>query len=372
MRGTLWLLAPLAGLPLLAAAETHAIESDAATFRLEPASGPLKQPVAMTFLPDGRALVADRAAPALYLFDVRKGKLTPLSGLPPMLVMEDSGLLDVVLHPDFAKNGWIYFSYSEGEPHYSTTVVDRARLDGERLVARERVLTTDAYSEDRFHYGGRLAFQDGYLFVTVGDRHHQDRAQDLDTHAGKILRVRDDGSIPPDNPFFAEHAKHGEIWSYGHRNPQGLAVDAATGTLWSDEHGPRGGDELNTIRRGANYGWPVISWGFQYDGGPIGKGIVAQDGMEQPVWSWTRSIAPSDLLVYSGRAFPAWKGNLFLGAMAGTHLNRLVIRDGRVLVEERLLYPEIGRVRLVEEGPDGAIYVGSDGSGISRLVPAGR
>ena len=370
MQGIRWLWAVLAGVPLLAAAKTPAIESDAARFLLQPVAGPLKQPVAMTFLPDGRALVADRAAPAMELLDVRTGKLKPLAGLPPMLVMEDSGLLDVVLHPDFAKNGWIYFSYSEGEPHYSTTVVDRARLDGERLVDRERILTADAWSEDRFHYGGRLAFLDGYLFVTVGDRHHQDRAQDLDNHAGKILRIRDDGSVPPDNPFVAEHAGHGEIWSYGHRNPQGLAVDAATGTLWADEHGPRGGDELNAIRRGANYGWPVISWGFQYDGGPIGKGIVAQEGMEQPVWSWTQTVAPSDLLVYSGRAFKAWKGNLFLGAMAATHLNRLVVRDGRVILEERLLYPGIVRVRLVEEGPDGAIYVGSDGGGISRLAPA--
>ena len=370
MQGIRSLWVALAGVPLLAAAGAPVVESDSARFRVEPVTGPLKQPVAMTFLPDGRALVADRSAPAMELLDVRTGKLTPLAGLAPMLVMEDSGLLDVVLHPDYAKNGWIYFSYSEGEPHYSTTVVDRARLDGNRLLAGERILTADAWSEDRFHYGGRLAFLDGYLFVTVGDRHHQDRAQDLDNHAGKILRIRDDGSIPPDNPFVAEHARHGEIWSYGHRNPQGLAVDSATGTLWADEHGPRGGDELNAIRRGANYGWPVISWGFQYDGGPIGKGIVAQEGMEQPVWSWTRSVAPSDLVVYSGRAFAAWKGNLFLGAMAGTHLNRLVIRDGRVVLEERLLYPAIGRVRLVEEGPDGAIYVGSDGGGISRLAPA--
>jgi len=372
MQGICWLLLALSGMPFLAAAGTPVVESDAVSFRHEPVTGPLKQPVAMAFLPDGRALVADRAEPALYLLDVRSKKLTSLAGLPPMLVLEDSGLLDVVPHPDYASNGWIYFSYSEGEPHYSTTVVDRARLDGDRLVSRQRILTADAYSEDRFHYGGRLAFQDGFLFVTVGDRHHQDRAQDLDNHAGKILRIRDDGSVPQDNPFLAEHAKHGEIWTYGHRNPQGLAVDTASGTLWADEHGPRGGDELNAIQRGANYGWPVISWGFQYDGGPIGKGIVAQEGMEQPVWSWTRSVAPSDLIVYSGRAFPQWKGNLFLGAMAGTHLNRLAMKDGRVTLEERLLYPAIGRVRLVEEGPDGAIYVGTDGAGISRLVPVRR
>jgi glucose/arabinose dehydrogenase len=286
--------------------------------------------------------------------------------------MEDAGLHDVVLHPDFASNGWIYFSYTEGEPHYSTTVVDRARLRGASLVDRERILTADAYSEDHYHYGGRMVFLDGFLYVTVGDRHHQDRAQDLENHAGTILRLMDDGRIPADNPYVADHAEHGAIWSYGHRNPQGLAVEPATGKLWSHEHGPRGGDELNLIQRGANYGWPVISWGFEYDGGPIGKGIVSEEGMEQPVWVWSRSIAPSDMIFYSGRAFPAWKDSLFIGAMGGTHLNRLMIRDGRVILEERLLFGEAGRVRLVEEGPDGSIYIGSDDGRISRIVPVGR
>jgi glucose/arabinose dehydrogenase len=354
----------------LAAGEVH--ESAVARFVVEPVASGLKQPSGMAFLPDGRALVCERSTATLHLLDVTTGRMTPVSGLQPILALEDSGLHDIVLHPDFASNGWIYISYSEGEPNYSTTVVDRARLDGDNLVERKRILTADAYSEDHFHYGGRMVFHEGHLFVTVGDRHHQDRAQDLDTHAGKILRISDDGSVPGDNPFVAEHAKHGANWTLGHRNPQGLAVEPTTGILWSHEHGPRGGDELNVIHRGANYGWPVVSWGFEYDGGPIGKGIVAEEGMERPVKVWSPAIAPSDMLFYSGRAFPAWRGSLFLGAMGGTHLARLVIQDGRVVLEERLLFAVAGRVRLVEEGPDGAIYIGSDGSGISRLVPVSR
>jgi glucose/arabinose dehydrogenase len=364
---TLLIFAILA--PALASGEDVMHESAVARFVLEPVVGGLKQPSAMVFLPDGRALLCDRAAPALYLLDVAARRLTAIEGLPAIVTQEDAGLLDVALHPDYAKNGWIYFSYSEGEPRDSTMVIDRARLEGSRLVARERILTADAYSEDRFHYGGRLVFHEGLLYVTVGDRHHQDRAQEFDNHAGKILRIRDDGSVPADNPFAAD-AKRAETWSLGHRNPQGLAIEPSTGILWSHEHGPRGGDELNVVKRGANYGWPVISWGFQYDGGPIGKGIVSQEGMEQPVWVWSRSIAPSDMIFYSGRAFPAWKGSLFIGAMAGTHLNRIVLRDSRVVLEERMLFPVAGRVRMIEEGPDGAIYIGSDGSGVSRLIPA--
>ncbi len=365
-----WLLIGLAtsmASPALAAGAVH--ESAVTRFLLEPVVGGLEQPTGMVFLPDGRALVTERGTATLFILDVRQGLLAAVRDMPALSTAGDAGLHDVVLHPDYAANGWIYISYSEGDPHRNTTVVDRLRLDGDRAIARERILTADAYADDDSHFGGRMAFLEGHLFLTVGDRHHQDRAQDLDSHIGKILRVRDDGSVPADNPLTAEHAGHGAIWTVGNRNPQGLAVDPATNTLWAHEHGPRGGDEVNVVKRGANYGWPVITWGFQYDGGPFGKGIVSQEGMEQPVWVWTPSIAPSDMIFYSGRAFPAWKGSLFIGAMGRTHLNRLVIREGRVVLEERLLFPAIGRVRLVEEGPDGAIYLGTDGTGISRLVP---
>jgi len=214
-----------------------------------------------------------------------------------------------------------------------------------------------------------MVFLDGYLFLTVGERHHQDRAQQLDNDAGKILRLRDDGSIPPDNPFVGTKNAKPEIWSYGHRNPQGLVVRPETGELWSHEHGPLGGDELNFIHRGANYGWPVISYGWQYSGGPIGMGITTHEGMEQPVWVWTPAIAPSGMFVYSGTQFAPWRGSLFIGSMRQHYLDRLVLKETHVIVEERLMYGEVGRVRLVAQGSDGFIYIGNDDGQLLRLRP---
>src|SRR5215471_5435129 len=264
-------------------------ESQLARFQIDVVATGLKQPSAMVFLPDGRALVVERQR-GIDLFDAKSGTLTAVEGGPEALIGaetgvhdvnrpatltgEDAGYHDVILHPDYAKNGWIYLSYSEGPRERSTTVVDRYRLRDNRLVDRQRIFTADAYSEDRFHYGGRMAFLDGYLFLTVGDRHHENRAQELANDAGKTLRLHDDGSIHQDNPFVGTKDARPEIWSYGHRNPQGLVVHPETGELWEHEHGPLGGDELNLIHRGANYGWPVISYGWHYEGGPIGMGIT--------------------------------------------------------------------------------------------------
>jgi len=363
----------------------QAFDSERVRFQTEVVATGLKQPVAMVFLPDGRALLVEREK-GIDLLDVKSGALTPLEGGPEVLIGvdsgvhdanrpatltgEDAGFLDVALHPDYAKNGWIYLSYSAGPRERSTTVVDRFRLRGNKVVDRQRIFTADAYSEDRFHYGGRMVFLDGYLFLTVGDRHHGDRAQELDTHAGKVLRLRDDGSAPPDNPFVGTKDAKPEIWSYGHRNPQGLVVHPETHELWSHEHGPRHGDELNIIKRGANYGWPVISYGWQYDGGAIGMGITAKEGMEQPLWVWTPAIAPSGMIFYTGDRFPAWRGSIFLGAMSQRHLNRLVVRDGRIVVEERLMNRQAGRVRLVAQSSDGFIFIGNDDGQLLRLRPA--
>jgi len=357
-------------------------ESQRVRFRTEVVATGLNQPSAMVFLPDGRALLVERQK-GVDLLDVKSGAVTPLEGGPEALIGndtgvhdanrpaaltgEDAGYHDIALHPDYAKNGWIYLSYSEGVRERSTTVVDRYHLRENKLVDRQRIFTADAYSEDRFHYGGRMVFLGGYLFLTVGERHHQDRAQELSNDAGKILRLRDDGTVPPDNPFVGTKDARPEIWSYGHRNPQGLVLHPETGELWENEHGPLGGDELNIIRRGANYGWPVISYGWQYSGGPIGKGITAQEGMEQPVWVWTPAIAPSGMIVYTGTKFPQWRGSFFIGAMAGHHLNRLVVQDGRVVVEERLMNRQAGRVRLVAQSPDGFIYIGNDDGQLWRL-----
>jgi glucose/arabinose dehydrogenase len=340
----------------------------------EIASG-LQQPVALAFLPDRRALLVQRQSAQLSLVD-RSGHVTAIAEEPEavarqaVLTGEDAGLLDVVLHPDYARTGWIYLSYSSGERERRTTAVDRLRLRDGRIAERTRIFSANAWSEDRFHYGGRMVFAGGLLYVTVGDRHHQDRAQELDNHAGKILRLTEDGGAAADNPLAAQSGALPEIWSYGHRNPQGLFFDAPSGTLWSHEHGPRHGDELNLIRAGANYGWPVISYGWQYAGGPIGQGITFQDGMQQPLWVWTPSIAPSGLVRYTGTAFAAWRGNLLLGAMAQRSLVRLVLRDNRVVLEERLMPQQAGRVRLVAQGPDGEIYLGNDDGKLLRLTPA--
>ena len=344
-------------------------QSESAAFEVELVCDGLRVPSALAFLPDGRALVTDRGRGRMSLLDVRRGRPARLEGVPAGLVEEEAGLHDVKLHPDYAVNGWIYVSYTHGERHRSTTVVDRVRLEGTRLIDRSRVFAADAYSEDRYHYGGKLTFLGGSLFLTVGDRHWPDRAQDLSNHSGKILRVHDDGRVPSDNPFVGRAGARPEIWSYGHRNPQGLTVRPGTEELWSTEHGPLGGDELNLIRKGANYGWPVVSYGWQYSGGPIGKGIVSEKGMEPPVWVWTPAIAPSGIFFYRGAGFPRWRGSLFSGAMGLRHVNRLVLAEGHVVLEERLLNRRAGRVRVVSEGPDGFLYIGNDDGRILRLRP---
>lgn len=359
--------------------------SQSVRYRVDVIATGLQQPSAMVFLSDAHALVVERRSAKIDLLDVKSGSLVPLDGgfealigkdigvhdaaRPVALTGEDAGLHDIALHPNYANNGWIYISYSSGEPERSTTVVDRFRLRGQSIVDRERIFTANAYSEDRFHYGGRLAFIGEYLFLTLGERHHQNRAQQLSNDAGKIIRLFDDGRVPPDNPFVGIKDALPEIWTYGHRNPQGLVVNRETGELWEHEHGPLGGDELNLIRRGANYGWPVISYGWEYSGGPIGKGITAQEGMEQPVWIWTPAIAPSGMIIYSGDKFPAWRGSVFIGSMAQHHLNRLVIAEGHVVLEERLMYGKASRVRLVAQGPDGFIYIGNDDGQLLRLRP---
>lgn len=359
-------------------------------FRLEEIATNVRQPVALAFLPDGRALFVQRQNPVIHILDVKTGTTTPVEngitalvgedrGAPdprrPVAVTgEDSGLHDLVLHPDYARNGWIYLSYSSGTVERSTTVVDRFRLRGNAMADRERIFTADAFSEDRFHYGGRMVWKDGFLYLSIGDRHHQDWAQDLTKHSGKILRLTEDGKVPPDNPFIGHETARAEIWTYGNRNVQGMVVHPQTGEIWASEHGPLGGDELNLIKRGANYGWALTSWGLQYSGGPIGMGIAEKEGIEPPVWVWTPGIAPSSLIVYTGDRFPQWKGSLLGGAMSLRHVNRLVLEEGRVVLEERILNRKIGRVRLVAQGPDGTIYLGTDPSRtepgkLYRLVP---
>ena len=364
-------------LPALAAddaAPRHVFASLNGNFVAERVLDGISQPTAITFLPDGRALVAQRDRGLLTLADFSTGAKTDVTGLPPLVVFSDAGVHDIELHPGYAENGWVYLAYTEGAPEYSTAVIDRFRLEGSAAVDVERIFTADAYSEGAYHYAARMQFLDGDLYFALGDREHPPKAQDNTNHAGTVVRLRDDGSVPEDNPFVgaAEEGKptpRPEIWSYGHRDPMGLYVHPDTGVLWLHEHGPRGGDEVQVVKRGANYGWPITSYGFQYDGGPVGMGIPWQEGMELPAWVYVPSIAPSDLVIYTGDAFPAWRGSFLIGAMAGLHLNRLAFRDGEVVAEERLAQRLLGRIRSIAVDEAGFVYLGSDSGQVWRLRP---
>jgi glucose/arabinose dehydrogenase len=352
----------------------HVFASLHGNFVAERVLADISQPAAIQFLPDGRALVAQRDRGLITLADFDTGGSTDVQGLPRLVVYGDAGVHDIELHPDYAKNGWIYISYTEGEEVHSTAVLDRFRLDGSRAVDVERLFTADAWSEDAYHLAARIAFVDGYVYVAFGDRQHPPRAQDNSNHAGTVVRLHDDGQVPEDNPFVGveEEGKpkpRPEIWSYGHRDPMGLYRHPETNELWSHEHGPRGGDEVQVVRKGANYGWPIVSYGLQYEGGPIGMGIPWQEGMEIPSWVYVPSIAPSDLVIYQGAAFPAWRGSLLIGAMAGMHLNRLVFRDGEVVAEERLAQRLLGRIRSIGVDGKGLVYLGSDNGEVWRLRP---
>ena len=352
---------------------SHRFESEHGAFVAESVASGLSQPTAMEFLPDGRAFVLQRDLGEISIFDFRNGERVDIGNMPEMLKFNDSGIHDIELHPDFSDNGWVYISYSEGEEVYSTVVLDRIRIKDNAVSERERVFSADAFSEKSYHYGGRIQLSEGYVYLTVGDRQHRDKVQDRSNHAGSIVRLHDDGRVPEDNPFVGVEDERNpprpELWTLGHRNPQGLYVHPETGELWANEHGPRGGDELNLIKKGANYGWPEISLGFEYDGGPIGMGIGSKEDMEQPVWVYVPSIAPSDLVIYQGGAFPAWKGSFLIGSLAFAHLNRLVLRDGAVVLEERLASGPLGRIRSIAVDADGYIYLGSDGGDIWRLRP---
>ena len=323
----------------------------------------LRVPFGLAFLPDGRALVTDRPMGKLSLLDVSSGRLTIIESVPAVFDSVDAGLLDVVVHPDFSANQLVYYAYSENTDSGATTVVERARLRAARLVDRHRIFAAYPAVKGANHFGSRLLLRAGYLFITLGERDIRELAQEMWTDHGKIIRLREDGSIPSDNPFVGRAGSRAGIWSFGHRNPHGLAVDPSTGELWETEHGPLGGDEVNVIRRGGNYGWPLVTYGREYSGGgPVGEGLIEMPGTEQPRYHYASSAALSGLTVYSGKAFPAWKGNLFVGAMTPRYLGRLIVDGDRPIREERLLTDRRWRVRVVQEGPDGFLYLGVERS----------
>ena len=343
----------------------------------------LEVPWSIAWLPDGDMLVTERPG---RLRIVRDGALLPepVAGVPAVFAEGQGGLFEVLPHPEFADNRWLYLSYARPLAEGSTTAVIRGRFENDRLTDIEDVFV--ARSAGRGHYGGRLAWDaHGYLFVSVGERMAPPSgdltvhpAQDLSNHHGVTVRLHDDGRVPDDNPFVGQVGALSEIWSYGHRNPQGLAIDPATGNLWLDEHGPQGGDELNLIHPGRNYGWPVIGYGVNYGSGLAIHAGTRREGIESPTHFWVPSIATSGLMIYTGDRFPEWRGNLFVGGMAGQQLARLtpsVDRPGQIEQEETLAFG-IGRVRDVRQGPDGYIYLAIEHRGapsqVVRLEPVAR
>ena len=349
-------------------------------YRIETVVEGLQQPWSIAFLPDGDMLVTEKPG---RLRIVRNGILLPdpVAGIPTVQSGGQAGLLDVVPHPDFASNRLLYLSYSKpSDNSESTTAVIRGRFENGELTNREEIFL--AVSQGRGHYGSRLAFdKEKYLFITVGDRQAPPRgdleahpAQDVSTHHGTVNRLHDDGRIPIDNPFVDTPGAQPEIWSYGHRNPQGLVIHPETGEVWINEHGPQGGDELNLIHQGNNYGWPVVGYGVNYGSGTtIHEGTI-REGVEPPKHFWVPSIATSGLMVYTGDRFPEWQGNVFVGGMRGEQLARLVL-DGDEVTREETLVQGLGRIRDVRQGPDGLIYLAIDGRGaqrtpIVRLRPA--
>jgi glucose/arabinose dehydrogenase len=376
------LLLATAGLLVAAAASARTVLHTAYhDFAVEPVVTGLVRPWSMAFLPGGDLLVTEKGG-ALRI--VRDGVLLeqPVDGVPEVHTKGQAGLLDVAAHPGFAGNRLLYLSYSkplgDGE---STTAVIRGRFEDDRLTGVEEIF--EANTRGRGHYGSRLAFDgDGHLFVTVGDRQARPTgdlsahpAQDLSNHHGVVLRINEDGGIPPDNPFLDQEGAEPATWSYGHRNPQGMVHDPSTGRLWITEHGPQGGDELNLVRAGINYGWPVIGYGVNYGSGKAIHESTKQDGMEQPAKVWVPSIATSGLAIYTGDAFPNWRGHLLAGGLAGQRLELLEL-DGDKVVREETVLRGMGRVRDVRIGPDGLIYlamdVQDDVPAILRLRPVPR
>ncbi|SHH09410.1 PQQ-dependent sugar dehydrogenase [Flagellimonas flava] len=350
--------------------EIPVFKSEEVNFKLRKIADSIRVPFGMDFLPGGDILVTNRFSGELIRVEIQTGHKTVLTGVPKSYSRGDGGALDILLHPNFENNKWLYFSHSIGDSTSSSMAIDRARLKGDSLVGIQRIFTAFPFYRSPSHYGSRMALKKGHLYFTMGDRYDlMDSSQTLGNHLGKVMRILEDGRIPGDNPFLGRPGTKPELWSYGHRNPQGLTLHPETGQLWIHEHGPKGGDELNLVKPGLNYGWPVICHGIDYDDTPIGAGITHKEGMEQPVHFYTPSIAPSGMEFYTGDKFKAWKGNLFIGAMALTHLNRLVLENGRVVHEERILQDFGKRIRVVRQAPDGLIYIGVDGGAIYRLEP---
>ena len=372
--GSLVTAALTAAAPAMAVDETF--RTDDGTIRVTTVAAGLEHPWGLAVLPDGRMLVTEKPG-RLRLVSADGTLSDPLAGAPEVDARGQGGLLDVALDPEFETNRLIYLSYAEPGEGGNSTAVARAVLseDAASLSELEVIFSQKPKLPSEGHFGSRLVFDGhGNLFVTLGERFKPEfrvQAQELDSHVGKIVRIRPDGSVPEDNPFVGQSGALPEIWSYGHRNIQAAAIHPETGALWAIEHGPRGGDEINIAEPGVNYGWPVVSHGVNYDGTPVGTGRARQEGMADPLHTWTPVIAPSGMTFYTGSAFPDWRGDLFVGGLKATALVRLELDGTRVAYEERLLEDLGKRIRDVVQGPDGSLYLltDEDNGEVLRVAP---
>ncbi len=337
--------------------------------RFEKITSGIQNPWGMAFLPNGDILVTEKAG---ELRIIRDGILLDekVQGVPKVYLSGQGGFLDLELHPQYKDNGWVYFTYSsaDGKGSGGNTALMRAKLNGNTLVNKEVLYKASPNTSAGAHFGSRIAFdREGYLYFSIGDRHNRNRnPQDITRDGGKIYRLHDDGRVPVDNPFVNTPEAKPAIYSYGHRNPQGLAMDPASGKIWSHEHGPKGGDEVNIIQAGKNYGWPVISYGINYNGSKFAE-AKSKPGMEQPVIFWVPSIAPCGMTFVTGNKYPGWEGDLLIGSLKFNYIVHCKIEGDKIVLQEKIA-SGIGRVRNVEQSPDGDIYVGVEGKGIYRLI----
>ena len=359
-------------LPAWAQDGSTVLKSEKHTFRVATMVTGLVNPWSVAFLPDGRMLVTELAGRLRLVGQGFQLDPKPIEGLPELVAQGQGGLFDVVLHPQYAQNGWIYWAYNAPGPGGWGTALARGKLLGHRMTEVQVLFSMLPKTRSSHHFGGRIVFdKSGMLYLTLGDRGDKARAQKLDDHAGSVIRLHDDGRVPANNPFVRGAGAFTEKWTLGNRNIQGAALHPVTGELWTHEHGPQGGDEVNVMRSGLNYGWPVITYGVEYGlGSKIGEGQT-KPGMVQPVHVWVPSIAPSGMAFVSGSQFPQWQGDLLVGALRGQMLVRLRLSGEKVIKEERLLQGRLGRIRDVRMGPDGFVYLLTDDAqgALLRLEP---
>jgi len=359
-------------LPSWAQDGSTVLKSEKHAFRVATMVTGLVNPWSVAFLPDGRMLVTELAGRLRLVGQGFQLDPKPIEGLPELVAQGQGGLFDVVLHPQYAQNGWIYWAYNAPGPGGWGTALARGKLLGHRMTEVQVLFSMLPKTRSSHHFGGRIVFDKyGMLYLTLGDRGDKARAQKLDDHAGSVIRLHDDGRVPANNPFVRGAGAFTEKWTLGNRNIQGAALHPVTGELWTHEHGPQGGDEVNVMRSGLNYGWPVITYGVEYGlGSKIGEGQT-KPGMVQPVHVWVPSIAPSGMAFVSGSQFPQWQGDLLVGALRGQMLVRLTLSGEKVIKEERLLQGRLGRIRDVRMGPDGFVYLLTDDAqgALLRLEP---